>query len=85
MTEPERERRLHEIERERVRILEQPTLTEPERERRLHEIEQEREHILEQPTLPEPEREAMIQSYNERIGRLTREKAEFKEIARQVE
>ena len=54
-------------------------------ERRIHEIEQEREHILEQPTLPEPEREAMIQSYNERIGRLTREKAEFKEIARQVE
>ena len=54
-------------------------------ERRIHEIERERERILEQPTLPEPEREAMIQSYNEKIGRLTMEKAEFEEIARQVE
>ena len=56
----EMERQIHEIERERERIVEQSTLSEPERERRIHEIEQERERILEQPALPESERERRI-------------------------
>ena len=49
-------------------------------EHQIHELERDRTLIDEQPTLLEPEKEEMMHNFDEKIGQLKMEKAEYEEI-----